>query len=202
MVSRRSLSKEGWTYFSLDLCRKRRGPGAVIVEGIYSQGGKHGIAAWMDVAYFPVRGKIAHGTDMDLVVFRSLSRAIPPGGHIMVSYETHAPLQEKTMELLAEGMPPALTPLGSLLFLSGFIIVKDWYLSEGGHEGPRKLWAEKPPDKDWEERWMMRARSETEKFLGRGGRRTLAALAPPWRRRAAEVIARAMGTHRDRRKRT
>jgi hypothetical protein len=22
--------------------------------------------------------------------------------------------------------------------------VKDWYLSEGGHEGPRKLWGEKP----------------------------------------------------------
>jgi hypothetical protein len=25
-------------------------------------------------------------------------------------------------------------------------LVKDWYLAEGGCEGPRKLWGEKPPD--------------------------------------------------------
>ena len=30
------------------------------------------------------------------------------------------------------------------LFHAGFRLVKDWYLAEGGHEGPRKLWGEKP----------------------------------------------------------
>jgi hypothetical protein len=37
------------------------------------------------------------------------------------------------------------TPIGFLLFRIGFTIpFRDWYISEGGHEGPRKLQFEKP----------------------------------------------------------
>ena len=42
------------------------------------------------------------------------------------------------------GFPPISTAQGKLLFHAGFRLVKDWYLAEGGHEGPRKLWGEKP----------------------------------------------------------
>ena len=59
-----------------------------------------------------------------------------------VSYES--PLHRETQETLMKGFPPVSTSQGELLFRSGFRLVKDWYLSEGGHEGPRKLWGEKP----------------------------------------------------------
>jgi hypothetical protein len=71
----------------------------------------------------------------------------------MVSYEDAAPLHRETDRALSAGVPPVLTPLGFLLFMSGFRLVKNWYLSEGGHEGPRKLWGEKPPDDAWALAW-------------------------------------------------
>ncbi|UCD70952.1 MAG: DUF1122 family protein [Syntrophobacterales bacterium] len=43
-----------------------------------------------------------------------------------------------------KGVPSVSTAQGELLFRAGFRLVKDWYLAEGGHEGPRKLWGEKP----------------------------------------------------------
>ncbi|MBI2855366.1 MAG: DUF1122 family protein, partial [Chloroflexi bacterium] len=43
------------------------------------------------------------------------------------------------------GVPPVLTPLGHLLFQAGVgFHIKDWYFSEGGSEGPRKLQGFKP----------------------------------------------------------
>jgi len=86
-------------------------------------------------------------------LFQSLSQLIPPGGHLMVSYENTDPLHRETDRALSAGVPPVLTPLGFLLFMSGFRLVKNWYLSEGGHEGPRKLWGEKPPDASWSRIW-------------------------------------------------
>jgi hypothetical protein len=86
-------------------------------------------------------------------LFQSLAQLIPPGGHLMVSYEGADPLQRETDQALSAGVPPVLTPLGFFLFLSGFRLVKNWYLAEGGHEGPRKLWGEKPPDRSWSVRW-------------------------------------------------
>jgi hypothetical protein len=76
-------------------------------------------------------------TDIELL-FGYLSGMIPPGGHIMVEYESE--LWSETRKALDCGIPPMLTPLGFLMFKTGCgIAFKDWYFAEGGSEGPRKL---------------------------------------------------------------
>ncbi|MBI4302455.1 MAG: DUF1122 family protein [Chloroflexi bacterium] len=76
------------------------------------------------------------GADQQLLQY--LADLIPPGGHLMVEYES--PEQETTARSLVLGMPAVATPLGSLLYRvgcgAGF---KDWSIAEGGNEGPRKL---------------------------------------------------------------
>lgn len=67
-----------------------------------------------------------------------LSDLIPPGGHMMVEYESEG--WEETRLSLACGIPPVATPLGSILFRVGCgVAFKDWHFAEGGIEGPRKL---------------------------------------------------------------
>ena len=154
------LRLSGWRGFSLAL-KDRKGTLAQppAVEGIYSAGGKDGVRPWMDISVTDV---VAFGSGNRLALreaglmhelFQSLSQLIPPGGHMMVSYEDTDPLHRETDRALSAGVPPVLTPLGFLIFMSGFRLVKNWYLSEGGHEGPRKLWGEKPPDGAWSEVW-------------------------------------------------
>ena len=76
-------------------------------------------------------------TDIELL-FGYLSEMIPPGGHIMVEYESE--LWSDTRRALDCGIPPVLTPLGFLMFKAGCgVAFKNWYFAEGGSEGPRKL---------------------------------------------------------------
>jgi len=77
-------------------------------------------------------------------LFRLLSELIPPGGHLMVEYES--PCQRESERVLTLGYPPASSPLGYLLFGAGCLSFRDWYISEGGREGPRKLQGFKPLD--------------------------------------------------------
>jgi hypothetical protein len=63
----------------------------------------------------------------------------------MIEYES--PGQSETHRELLLSVPPAATHLGGLMFAAGFRgHFKDWYISEGGHEGPRKLQANKSPN--------------------------------------------------------
>jgi hypothetical protein len=59
-----------------------------------------------------------------------------------------SPFHQETQQGLLRSFPPVSTPQGAILFHSGFRLVKDWYLAEGGHEGLRKLWGEKPFNED------------------------------------------------------
>lgn len=157
----RALRQSGWREFSLRL-RDRRGSlrQEPLIQGIYSRGGKDGVKAWMDIEYReevpsaegPPPGSLLSLRDegLDVELFRLLGEIIPPGGHVMVSYEGEQQVHRVTLGELAAGVPPAATPLGTLLFFGGFRHVKDWYLAEGGMEGPRKLWGEKAPDAAWE----------------------------------------------------
>ena len=76
-----------------------------------------------------------------------LADLIPPGGHLMVEYDS--PEQQDTARSLALGIPPVATPLGYLMFSigcgTGF---KDWYFAESGAEGPRKLQGYKALNKE------------------------------------------------------
>jgi hypothetical protein len=161
--------RSGWTQFSIYLkdqagriSSRKNSVGeympSPILDGIYSRGGK-GIKAWIEVGnYFPIIHfkENVHteeilslsGTDLNQRLFQMLADLIPPGGHLMFAYDVpyESSFHRETAAGLMGNVPPVCTPLGKLLFDVGFRLVKDWYLAEGGHEGPRKLWGEKPAD--------------------------------------------------------
>ncbi len=79
---------------------------------------------------------------LDLQLFKMLSDLVPAGGHIMVEYDS--PSQRASARVLTLGYPPASSPIGYLMFQVGCRSYRDWYISEGGREGPRKLQGFKP----------------------------------------------------------
>jgi hypothetical protein len=172
----KQLRLSGWKGFTLHVQDPQDFLGEPpVIKGIYSAGGKDGVKSWMDVEYHEeialIREKglkrslnlSLHGLDRKL--FRYLGETIPRGGHLMVSYEGHQKIHLLTIKSLDRGVPAAATPLGILLFQAGFQIVKNWYLSEGGHEGPRKLWAEKAPDERWALAFYRKTSQEIHRFL-------------------------------------
>jgi hypothetical protein len=196
----RALRRSGWSWFSLLLADGTGTAGEhPVVQGIYSRGGKDGVRPWMDIEYadeIPIPGgngpaRIASldGSGADRRLFRILGDAIPPGGHLMVSYEGDRPIHRETMLSLGLGIPPVATPLGVLLFFGGFTLVKDWYLAEGGMEGPRKLWGEKAPDPEWERSFMERTRRQLHDFTSRPRLPEEDPLLAASRDRAAELLA-------------
>ena len=60
----------------------------------------------------------------------------------MVEYDS--PAQRESERILTLDYPPVTSPLGYLLFRAGCGSFRDWYISEGGREGPRKLQGYKP----------------------------------------------------------
>lgn len=157
----------GWTYFSLYLkdeagrISSQRSPvgermETPVLEGIRSRGGR-AVKGWIEVGdYFSIvhfegsdiPPKTVHLSKrgLDRRIFGLLGACVPPGGHLMFAYEVsyESPFHRETQDSLTKGLPPISTVQGELLFHAGFRLVKDWYLAEGGHEGPRKLWGEKP----------------------------------------------------------
>lgn len=114
---------------------------------------------WIEVAELNLQlsfpgGRDRPGGTLDLSrdpgqqrLFDLLAETIPPGGHLMVEYDS--PQQAATARSLARGVPPVATPLGALLFASGCgASFKDWDIAEGGREGPRKLQGFKPLHED------------------------------------------------------
>jgi hypothetical protein len=93
------------------------------------------------VAFDRQQTDIREGGD-DLALFQMLAALVPPGGHLMVEYDS--PFHEATARMLTLGYPPVTTPLGYRLFQAGVRSYRDWYIPEGGREGPRKLQGFKP----------------------------------------------------------
>jgi hypothetical protein len=81
-------------------------------------------------------------TGLDRPLFAALSALVPAGGHIMCEYDS--PTQKATERILTLRYPPAASPIGYLMFEAGVRSYRDWYISEGGREGPRKLQGFKP----------------------------------------------------------
>jgi hypothetical protein len=79
---------------------------------------------------------------LDRPLFAALSALVPPGGHIMCEYDS--PTHKATERILTLRYPPAASPIGYLMFGAGVRSYRDWYISEGGREGPRKLQGFKP----------------------------------------------------------
>jgi hypothetical protein len=167
-VKRRS----GWLYLTLRLADQggaiSHGP---LMSGIVSGGGR-GVAPWLECRIYPqvdfASGKTvdARAEGLEAEIVEALGKIIPPGGHIMVDYEH--PGQQGTFAELILRVPPAASHLGALMFRAGFRgHFKDWYFSEGGHEGPRKLQANKPPDAAAARQALAAHRKELGAFIKR-----------------------------------
>ena len=140
----------GSRYYQLFLLdasgRLSEGPLAL---GLYNTGPYPGFN-WIELTRYDAAPRF-DGEPCDLVeqgldreLFRLLSGLVPSGGHIMVEYES--PGQRESERILTLGYPPASSPIGYLLLFAGCRSFRDWYISEGGREGPRKLQGFKPLD--------------------------------------------------------
>ncbi len=126
------------------------------IEGLYNQG-PFPAHHWIEIGYFSgkvtfsgkkgrKRVNLKEGETL-LLVFQSLVDLLPPGGHLMVEYESST--WRTTERALEQGVPPAATPLGRLMLYAGCNAgFKNWYFSEGWSEGPRKLQGFKALDRD------------------------------------------------------
>ena len=125
---------------------------------------------WIEVAETRERIAVPGGGTVELDtalldrLFALLLAVLPPGGHIMVEYDSAQ--RAETAEALAHNVPPIASALGAMLFRVGFgAHFKDWQIAEGGSEGPRKLQAYKPPSPEDARRWAQRAAEQLHAFL-------------------------------------
>jgi hypothetical protein len=195
----KQLRLSGWKGFKLYL---QNPDGTLsdlpVIRGIYSSGGKDGVKPWMEVEYreevefLSRKGKslsVSLAADnLDKTLFKHLGALIPAGGHFMVSYEGEQRIHIETIKSLSIGVPPAATPLGYLIFTAGFELVKDWYLAEGGFEGPRKLWGEKAPDEAWVKIYHEKTAQQMTDFLRKKPSSVLQELEESARQRASQIL--------------
>lgn len=134
------------------------------------------------------------GLDQELL--RRIADLIPPGGHMMIEYDS--PGQWETARSLRLGIPPAATPLGSLLHAigcgAGF---RDWHFAEGGSEGPRKLQGYKPLNEEHARQKAGELARELSEFLDRPIDPRHADVEEPARQRAVEILSKMEIYHSD-----
>jgi len=141
------------------------------VNGQYFSGRGEFYKPWLEIYYYnrvKFKSKVIDLSEggLDEKLFNYLSDFLSPGSHIMVVYVNH----EETKKGLARGIPAPATPIGYLLWRSGFTWFKDWYFSEGGLEGDVKLQGEKPTDNEKRRKDLLKIRGELVGFL-RGEKR-------------------------------
>ena len=102
-------------------------------------------------------------TRLDVALFALLAQFVPPGGHIMVEYDS--PTHRATERMLTLGFPPVCSPIGYLMFGIGCRSYRDWYISEGGREGPRKLQGFMPLNDEIRREKAAKLREELAAFL-------------------------------------
>jgi len=124
---------------------------------------------------------------LDGELFETLSGLVPPGGHMMVEYDS--PGQRVSERMLTHGYPPVVSPLGHLMFRAGCRSYRDWYISEGGREGPRKLQCFKPLNEDIRREKEEQLRDELIGLLSRSEGPTRDEWLGLARRTAREVLA-------------
>lgn len=101
--------------------------------------------------------------DLDLELFRMVSELVPAGGHLMVEYDS--PSQAASAQALTRGLPAATSQIGYRMFQVGCRSYRDWYIPEGGREGPRKLQGFKPWSEEIAREKTAALRSELEAFV-------------------------------------
>jgi hypothetical protein len=164
--------RTGWLYFAIAV-RDRNGVPSTspLMMGIVSGGGRL-VMPWFEGRLYPTLqmagGALldARAAGLEAGLVNLLGTLVPPGGHLMLEYES--PGQNETHTALLLRVPPAASYLGSLMFRAGFRgDLKDWYIFEGGHEGPRKLQANKSPNPAEARAALRRHRTELAAFIKR-----------------------------------
>src|SRR6516225_6622517 len=164
--------RAGWLKFALTVRDENGQPAQTpLITGIISGGGR-GVMPWCEACIYPwlefANGKRldARAAGLEDGLIRLISSLIPPGGHLMLEYES--PGQTETHRELLLRVPPAATHLGALMLAAGFRgHFKDWYISEGGHEGPRKLQANKSPNAEAARVALRSNLEELKQFISR-----------------------------------
>ncbi len=133
----------GAWYFQLHLATPRTRTAEPVVFGLQSSGPYPGFC-WVEVIEYRRAVSMTDGGAVEVPdgiefnLFRALAGLVPPGGHLMAEYESSS--RSATAQALALRIPPLATPLGALLAEVGCgTAFRDWYIAEGGREGPRKL---------------------------------------------------------------
>lgn len=165
-----------------------------VILGLFSQG-KYPSYNWIEVISFTPRlsfGSVKPALDiaaggLTRQLFQYLANLIPPGGHLMVEYDS--PVEQDTARALSLGIPPAATSLGYMMFLvgcgAGF---KDWYFAESGNEGPRKLQGYKALNREQAQLKAREMARELEAFLSRPASSAESELERAARQTAREII--------------
>lgn len=165
-------------YFSLKLTKDGTASLDPVFSGLFSAGRpSQAIAGWVDGDFFDSTnfpdGNYASLTEvgLDFLLFKMLGELVPSGGTLMVSYSLYSKesgIHKETKLGLDRGYPPAVTPLGFLLFVAGCGMgFKDWYFAEGGREGPEKLQGFKPKDSDVAQKRAKLMLEELHTFINR-----------------------------------
>ena len=184
----------GASYFQVFLrLADGRLSGEPLLLGLHNSG-RYPAYNWIDVIRYEDSAAFEGGEvlglatdELDRRLFRLLGQFIPAGGHLMVEYESKG--QRPTERMLTLGVPPVATPLGYLLFLSGCgASFRDWYISEGGREGPRKLQGFKPLDAEDARRKAQSMAKELRQFLAGAPRKEH----PQWERLARRLARRVL----------
>jgi hypothetical protein len=164
-----------------------------VIIGLHNQG-KYPSYNWIEIIYFGSRASFGSGDQsldisgkLSQKIFHYLADLIPPGGHMMVEYDSLE--QQDTARSLALGIPPIATPLGHLLFSAGCGVgFKDWHFAEGGSEGPRKLQGYKALNKQQAQLKAEETVKELTAFLDRIADREVSDLEKAARDRALAIL--------------
>ncbi len=166
----------GSLYFQLfALDEEGRPAAAPLALGLYNRG-RFPAQNWVELVRYLPRLRF-DGGESSLAergregrLFRLLGSLVHPGGSLMVEYDS--PEHALTARVLSLGYPPPCAPLGYALLGAGCLSFRDWYIAEGGREGPRKLQGFKPLDEGTAReraRSLAQAIGEALSRLARGG---------------------------------
>lgn len=164
-------SKVGSSNFRIFLDSRKLGRARFpVVMGLQNSGKFPGFN-WLEITYFTDvlefdDGQVKIPESIDLNIIAVLSEIVPNGGHLMIEYDSIS--RKPTARALSAGVPPIITPLGSMMFSIGCgVAFRDWYISEGGREGPRKLQGFKAIDAHHERMRFGQSLDSIEEFMSK-----------------------------------